>query len=98
MSESINDPLKSLPEEPQPEVYDPPRFMPGQKVRSRVQIRNDGTVAGTNRGDIIVEPGDEGFITGIGEFLQRYYVYTVDFVSQGRLIGMRTSEIEVMET
>jgi len=97
MSESLNEPMTSEPAGPEPEVYRPPHFMPGQKVRSRVQIRNDGTVPGKNRGDIIVEPGDEGYIIGIGEFLQRYYVYTVDFVAQGRLIGMRSSEIEIRE-
>lgn len=38
-----------------------------------------------------------GYVAGIGDFLQRYYVYTIDFVSRGRLVGMRGNEIERME-
>ena len=86
-----------IPEERLPEVYGPPRFLPGQKVRALVQIRNDGTLPGAARGAFIVEAGDEGYVTGIGEFLQRYYIYTVDFVARGRLVGMRGGEIEAME-
>jgi nitrogen fixation protein NifZ len=86
-----------VPDEDLPEVYGPPRFVPGQKVRALVPIRNDGTVPGEMRGAFVVETGDVGFITGIGEFLQRYYVYTVDFVVRGRLVGMRGGEIELME-
>ena len=80
-----------------PEVYDSPCYVPGQRVRSRVAIRNDGTVPGSTRGAFVVEAGDIGYVTGIGEFLQRYYVYTVDFVERGRLVGMRGGEIELME-
>ena len=80
-----------------PEVYRPPRFVPGQKVRARVAVRSDGTVPGVERGAFIVEAGDTGYVTGIGEFLQRYYVYTVDFVARGRFVGMRGNEIEAME-
>ena len=85
------------PDEDFPEVYGPPRFEPGQKVRALGPIRNDGSVPGKSRGAFIVETGDMGYVTGIGEFLQRYYVYTVDFVARGRLVGMRGGEIEVME-
>lgn len=80
-----------------PEVYGPPRFLPGQKVRALVRIRNDGSVPGVERGAFVVETGDIGYVTGIGEFLQRYYVYSVDFVARGRLVGMRGGEIEAME-
>ena len=80
-----------------PEVYGPPRFVPGQKVRALVPIRNDGTVPGQARGAFVVEMGDVGYVTGIGEFLQRYYVYTVDFVTRGRFVGMRGGEIEVFD-
>lgn len=80
-----------------PEVYEPPRFVPGQKVRALVPIRNDGTVPGQKRGAFVVEMGDVGYVTGIGEFLQRYYVYSVDFVTRGRFVGMRGGEIEAIE-
>lgn len=86
-----------MPGESLPEVYGPPRFLPGQRVRARVPIRNDGTVPGEDRGAFVLAAGDVGYVTGIGEFLQRYYVYTVDFVARGRLLGMRAGEIEAME-
>lgn len=86
-----------VPGEDPPEVYGPPRFAPGQKVRALVAIRNDGTVPGQSRGAFVVETGDVGYVAGIGEFLQRYYIYTVDFVTRGRFVGMRGGEIEVME-
>ena len=66
-------------------------------MRALAAIRSDGTVPGAARGNYVIEVGDEGYVTGIGEFLQRYYVYTVDFVARGRLVGMRGGEIEVME-
>lgn len=80
-----------------PEVYGRPLFLPGQKVRARVAIRNDGTLPGVDRGAFVVAAGDEGYVAGIGEFLQRYYVYTVDFVARGRLVGMRGGEIEAID-
>ena len=83
--------------DPLPEVYGMPGFLPGQKVRARTAIRNDGTLPGVARGDFVVAAGDVGYVAGIGEFLQRYYVYTVDFVDRGRLVGMRGSEIEAVE-
>ncbi|MCW5698301.1 MAG: nitrogen fixation protein NifZ [Rhodospirillales bacterium] len=80
-----------------PEVYGPPQFATGQRVRALVPIRNDGTLPGADRGEFVVEAGDVGYVAGIGDFLQRYYVYTIDFVSRGRLVGMRGNEIERME-
>ena len=80
-----------------PEIYGPPSFLPGQRVRALVAINSDGTVPGQARGTLIVEPGDQGYVTAIGEFLQNCYVYTVDFVDRGRLVGMRRSEIEVVD-
>ncbi len=81
----------------QPEVYGPPRFVPGQRVQARVAIRNDGTLPGAARGAVVVEAGDEGYVTAIGEFLQRHYIYTVDFVTRGRLVGMRANELDALE-
>lgn len=79
------------------EVYDQPRFETGQRVRAVVSVRNDGTLPGSDRGAFIVAAGDEGYVTGVGEFLQRFYVYTVDFVARGRLVGMRGHEIEELD-
>jgi nitrogen fixation protein NifZ len=80
-----------------PEVYGPPRFLTGQRVRALVPVRNDGTLPGAAQGAFVVAAGDIGYVTGIGEFLQQYYVYSVDFVARGRLVGMRGTEIERME-
>lgn len=97
MTANIDGSAARAPDKGLPEVYGPPRFVPGQKVRALVPIRNDGTVPGQSRGTFVVETGDVGYVTGIGEFLQRYYVYTVDFVARGRFVGMRGGEIEVIE-
>lgn len=78
----------------EPEIYGPPAFVPGQKVRAVTAVRNDGTVPGAPRGAFIVEAGEEGYVTDVGEFLQRYYIYRVDFVASGRFVGMRRHEIE----
>jgi nitrogen fixation protein NifZ len=80
-----------------PEIYAPPAFAPGQKVRALTAIRSDGTVPGADRGTFIVEAGDEGYVTGIGEFLQRYYIYRIDFIKSGRFVGMRRHEIALVE-
>ena len=87
----------TMSEDALPEVYRMPAFLPGQRVRARTPIRNDGTVPGQERGAFVVETGDLGYVAGVGEFLQRYYVYTVDFVDRGRLVGMRSGEIEAVE-
>jgi nitrogen fixation protein NifZ len=79
------------------EIYGPPAFVPGQKVRALTAIRSDGTVPGADRGVFIVEAGDEGYVTGIGEFLQRYYIYRIDFIKSGRFVGMRRHEIALVE-
>jgi nitrogen fixation protein NifZ len=79
------------------EVYDPPIFREGQKVAARNQIRSDGTVYGTRTGDVILEAGEMGYVAGIGEFLQRFYIYEVDFVDSGRRLGMRGFELKPLE-
>lgn len=79
------------------ETLAPPRFAPGEKVRSVREIRDDGTTWGRQRGEILIGPGEVGYVRGIGEFLQRYYIYDVDFFERGRIIGMRGHEIESVE-
>lgn len=82
----------------EPEIYGPPAFVPGQKVRAVSAIRNDGTVPGATRGAFIIEAGDVGYVTEVGEFLQRVYIYRVDFIDRGRFVGMRRHEIELVKT
>jgi nitrogen fixation protein NifZ len=79
------------------ELDGPPAFAYGQKVRSRLVIRNDGTFPGKEIGDVLVKKGDEGYVTGIGTFLQQFYIYSVDFVSLGRRVGMKRKELESVE-
>lgn len=79
------------------ELDGPPKFDYGQKVRSRKTIRNDGTFAGKEIGDILVKKGDWGYVTSIGTFLQQFYIYGVEFVDHGYRVGMKGREIELME-
>lgn len=79
------------------ELDGPPEFDYGQKVRSRKTIRNDGTFAGKEIGDILVKKGDWGYVTSIGTFLQQFYIYGVEFVDHGYRVGMKGREIELLE-
>lgn len=87
----------AAPNDDGPEIYGPPAFLPGQKVRAVSAIRNDGTMPGLPRGAYVIEAGAVGYVTGFGEFLQRFYVYRVDFVASGRIVGMRAHEIQLLE-
>jgi nitrogen fixation protein NifZ len=75
------------------ELDGPPAFEYGQKVRSRLNIRNDGTYPGKEIGDILVKKGDEGYVVSIGTYLQQFYIYGVDFVTVGRRVGMKRKEL-----
>lgn len=79
------------------ELEGPPRFMYGQKVRSRKSVRNDGTFPGKEIGDILVKKGEVGYVTSIGTFLQRFYIYGIDFVERGYRVGMKSKEIEALD-
>ena len=57
------------------ELNDPPVYNYGEKVRAKKTVRNDGTYAGKDIGDILVKKGDEGFVVSIGTFLQQFYIY-----------------------
>lgn len=79
------------------ELDGPPTFTYGQKVRSRKNIRNDGTFPGREIGEILIKKGDEGYVNSIGTFLQRFYIYGVDFYERGALVGMKARELELVE-
>lgn len=72
----------------------PPRFAPGDKVRAIREIRDDGTTWGHRRGEVLITAGEVGYVRAVGEFLQRYYIYDVDFFARARIVGMRGHEIE----
>jgi nitrogen fixation protein NifZ len=80
------------------ELDGPPTFDFGQKVRSRKTVRNDGTFPGSEIGDILVKKGEWGYVTSIGTFLQRFYIYGVEFVDRGYRVGMKARELELAES
>lgn len=75
------------------EVYGPPAFRAGQAVRCRLSVNNDGTFAGCRRGELLVGKGERGYVRDVGTFLQRYYIYAVDFIDRGIVVGMRAAEL-----
>lgn len=75
------------------EIRRPPRYLPGDKVRARRSVRNDGTMFGKEIGEVVVKKGDLGYVRDVGVFLQRFYVYAVEFVEQGSIVGMRGREL-----
>lgn len=75
------------------ELSGEPLYTYGEKVISRLVIRNDGTYNGKEVGDVIAEKGDIGYVTSIGTFLQQYYIYGVDFFERGTVVGMRGKEL-----
>ena len=80
------------------EIRRPPVFMPGDKVRATKYVKNDGTYPRREIGDILVRKGEVGYVRDIGQFLQQFYIYAVDFVDSGTLVGMRARELESLAT
>jgi nitrogen fixation protein NifZ len=76
------------------ELNAPPFFEYGEKVKAKRTVRNDGTYAGREIGDILVKKGEEGYVATIGTFLQQFYIYGVDFVVSGTRVGMKRKELE----
>jgi nitrogen fixation protein NifZ len=79
------------------ELDGPPAFNYGVKVRSRKTVRNDGTFPGKEIGDLLVKKGDIGYVCSIGTFLQQFYIYGIDFVDHGYIVGMKGREIEAFD-
>jgi nitrogen fixation protein NifZ len=76
------------------ELTAPPCFGYGEKVRARRTIRNDGTYAGKDIGEILAKKGEVGYVVSIGTFLQQFYIYGVEFVDSGNRVGMKRKELE----
>ena len=74
-----------------------PAFDAGDKVRSRQRIRNDGSYLGKQIGETLIDEGETGYVRSIGTFLQRYFIFEVDFVDRGVVVGMRGKELELIE-
>ena len=79
------------------ELNDQPAFEFGEKVRSRKNVRNDGTFPGKEIGAILVRKGDIGYVTSIGTFLQQFYIYGVEFIVTGYRVGMKSRELESLD-
>lgn len=75
------------------EITFAPRFELGERVVARCPIRNDGTYNGKGMGERLVNEGDVGYVTAIGTFLQRFYIYAVHFVENDHRVGMRAKEL-----
>ena len=71
--------------------------MPGAKVQSKKNIRNDGTMMGKEIGEVVVKKGDIGYVRDIGVYLQQFYIYAVEFVDRNSIVGMRGRELIDLE-
>ncbi len=74
-----------------------PIFKFGQKVRIKVPIKNDGTNPFNERNATLIEPGEEGYVKNIGDFLQVIRIYEVHFIEKGVVFGCREDELEAVE-
>jgi nitrogen fixation protein NifZ len=79
------------------ELAEDPLFKPGEKVRSLKHVRNDGTIRGLDIGVQVVGKGDVGYVRDIGSFLQQFYIYAVEWVDRGTIVGMRGKELESLD-
>ncbi len=79
------------------ELYDPPVFDIGDKVRVRKLIKNDGTFPGQEIGAVLAKKGDIGYVVSIGTFLQKSYIYAVHFLNTGFIVGCLKKELEQVE-
>lgn len=76
------------------EISEPPTFNFGEKVKAKRMIRNDGTYAGKEIGDVLAKKGEVGYVVSIGTFLQQFYIYAVEFPETGNRVGMKRKELE----
>lgn len=76
------------------ELTNPPFYSFGEKVKAKRTIRNDGTYAGKDIGEVLAKKGEEGYVVSIGTFLQQFYIYGVEFVESGNRVGMKRKELD----
>ncbi|WP_027545441.1 nitrogen fixation protein NifZ [Bradyrhizobium sp. WSM2254] len=79
------------------ELDGPPVFNLGEKVKANRTVRNDGTYAGKEIGDILAKKGEVGYVVSIGTFLQQFYVYGVEFLETGHRVGMKCKELDSVD-
>ncbi|VAX10061.1 NifZ protein [hydrothermal vent metagenome] len=69
------------------------QFNIGESVRVIRNVRNDGTYAGLETGELLVKRGRVGFVQNVGTFLQDQIIYSVHFLDENRIIGCREEEL-----
>lgn len=79
------------------ELDGPPVFNLGEKVKANRTVRNDGTYAGKEIGDVLAKKGELGYVVAIGTFLQQFYVYGVEFLQTGNRVGMKWKELDSVD-
>ncbi len=79
------------------EIHRPPVFLPGEKVRARRLVKNDGTYPRREIGEPLVFKGDVGWVRDIGTFLQQFFIYAVEWPDRGTIVGMRGKELESLD-
>lgn len=79
------------------ELDGPPVFNLGEKVKANRTVRNDGTYAGKEIGDVLAKKGEVGYVVSIGTFLQQFYVYGVEFLQTGNRVGMKCNELDSVD-
>jgi nitrogen fixation protein NifZ len=77
------------------ELDAPPYFTFGDKVLAKRTVRNDGTYAGKEIGEILCRKGEVGYVVSIGTFLQQFYIYGVEFMDSGHRVGMKRKELDL---
>lgn len=76
-----------------PERFDEGRFEYGESVRVTRNVRNDGTYPGLDVGHLLIRRGSVGNVIEVGTFLQDQVIFTVHFLSHGRMVGCRLEEL-----
>lgn len=89
--------MMGLGREEEIEIRRPPAYRPGEKVQATRHVRNDGTYPGKDIGENLVRKGDVGYVRDIGTFLQQFYIYSVEWVDRGTLVGMRARELSSLD-
>ena len=74
-----------------------PVFRLGQRVRITKPIKNDGSNPFEAPDAILVQPGAEGYVKHIGDFLQVIRIYEVHFIEEGHTFGCREAELEAID-
>jgi NifZ domain len=67
-------------------------FVAGERVRSLGPVKNDGTYAHKNIGEIVVHERDVGVVHERWNFLGQLY-YTVEFIDRAVVVIMRGREL-----